>query len=102
MEVKSTTLPTPDGAVAFPDSVTERGQKHLRELMAASKRGHRAVMLFVVNRPDGEFFRPAKEKDPEYARLLKLASRKGVEILCYRVRIRPPEARLGPPVEIRI
>lgn len=102
VEVKNTTLPTKDGAVAFPDSVTERGQKHLRELMAAAKRGHRAVMLFVVNRPDGDFFRVAKEIDPDYDRLLRLASRKGVEILCFRVRIDPPEATLGDPVQIKL
>lgn len=102
VEVKNTTLPTKDGAVAFPDAVTERGQKHLRELIAAVRRGHRAVMLFVVNRPDGDFFRVAKEIDPEYHRLLRLAVRRGVEVLCYRVRIEPPEATLGEPVEVRL
>jgi sugar fermentation stimulation protein A len=102
VEVKNTTLPTADGAVAFPDSVTERGQKHLRELMAAARRGNRAVMLFVVNRPDGVFFRPAKEKDPEYARLLRLAVRRGVEVFVRRVRIEPPEAVLCEPVEFRL
>jgi len=100
VEVKNTTLPTKDGAVAFPDSITERGQKHLRELMASVRRGNRAVMLFVVNRPDGAFFRPAKEKDPEYDRLLRLAARRGVEVLVRRVFIEPPEATLGEPVEI--
>lgn len=102
VEVKNTTYPTKDGAVGFPDSVTERGQKHLRELMAAVRRGQRAVMLFAVNRPDGAFFRPAKEKDPEYARLLRLAARRGVEILAWRVRITPPEATLAEPLEIRL
>jgi sugar fermentation stimulation protein A len=102
VEVKNTTLPTKDGAVAFPDSVTERGQKHLRELMAAVRRGNRAAMLFVVNRPDGNFFRAAKEKDPEYARLLNLAIRRGVEVLVRRVRIEPPEAVLAEPLEIRL
>lgn len=102
VEVKNTTFPTKDGAVGFPDSVTERGQKHLRELMAAVRRGHRAVMLFAVNRPEGAFFRPAKEKDPEYARLLRLAARRGVEVLAWRVRIDPPEATLAGPVEIRL
>jgi sugar fermentation stimulation protein A len=102
VEVKNTTFPTVEGAVGFPDSVTERGQKHLRELMAALKRGHRAVMLFAVNRPEGTFFRPAKEKDPEYARLLKLASRRGVEILARRIRIDPPDAVLDEPLEVRL
>jgi sugar fermentation stimulation protein A len=102
VEVKNTTLPTADGAVAFPDSVTERGQKHLRELMAAVRRGKRAVMLFVVNRPDGDFFRVAKEIDPEYDQLLRLAVRRGVEVLCFRVRIKPPVATLAEPLPMAL
>ncbi len=102
VEVKNTTLPMEGGAIAFPDAVTERGQKHLRELSRMVRQGHCAVMLYVVNRPDGEFFRPAKEKDPEYARLLRRAVKSGVEILVRRVSIDPPQAFLSDPLPIRI
>ncbi|MDP8256731.1 MAG: DNA/RNA nuclease SfsA [Candidatus Alcyoniella australis] len=102
VEVKNTTLPMPQGAIAFPDSSTERGRKHLRELILARQRGIRAVMLYVVNRPDGEFFRAAHEKDPQYADLLCQALQSGVEALAYRTLIQPPAVRLDRPIPIKI
>ena len=53
-----------DGCYAFPDAVTERGRKHLGELVNVVKAGHRAAMLYVIPRSDGHSFRPAHEIDP--------------------------------------
>jgi sugar fermentation stimulation protein A len=89
VEVKNVTLLGTDGSSAFPDAVTERGLKHLRDLEGVVRRGSRGVMLFVVQRGDGTFFRPAWEIDPEYARALRRAVRRGVEVLAYRAAITP-------------
>ena len=86
VEVKSVTLKL-DGVAQFPDAVSERGQKHLKELMELKKSGHRAVMLFLVQREDVDSFRPAKSYDPKYAALLEEAVDSGVEILIYQCRI---------------
>jgi sugar fermentation stimulation protein A len=100
VEVKNTTWPSPDRGVGFPDAVTERGLKHLRALSRTASEGSRAIVFFLVNREDGSFFRPAREKDPAFAAALRRASRRGVEILAYRTRFRIPEAEVGEPVRI--
>lgn len=98
VEVKNTTWPTPDGGVGFPDSVTERGLKHLKELRKVVKAGGRAVMFFLVNREGGSFFRAAHEKDPAYARALVGAVRDGVEVVARRTRFSLPDLDVGEPV----
>ena len=65
----------------FPDAVTERGQKHLEELTQLKKLGHRAIMLYIVQREDVARMRPAIEIDKKYAELLTLAHQSGVEII---------------------
>jgi len=102
VEVKNTTWPGPEGAIAFPDAVTERGLKHLRELQRVVREGRRGVVLFAANREWGDHFRGCRERDPEYASALKRARRAGVELLCYRVRITPPDAILDRPVPVRL
>lgn len=87
VEIKNITLA--DGAVArFPDAVTTRGQKHLRELMKVVAQGDRAILLFFVGRADCEAVGPADAIDPEYGRLLRKAIEAGVEVLPYRARFR--------------
>ncbi len=86
VEVKSVTLKL-DGVAQFPDAVSERGQKHLRELMELKKKGHRAVIFFLVQREDVESMRPASSIDPKYAQLLKEATTCGVEILVYQCKM---------------
>lgn len=94
VEVKNVTLI--DGDVArFPDSVTERGQKHLRELMAMVESGARSVNLFVVQRADARAVAPADAIDPAYGRLLRLAVEAGVELLAYQARVTPAEIVLS-------
>ncbi|MEW6777947.1 MAG: DNA/RNA nuclease SfsA [Bdellovibrionota bacterium] len=94
VEVKNTTLAMPGGIVRFPDAVTERGQKHLEELMAAARKGDQAVIFFFVNRSDCDRMGPADHIDPEYGKLLRRAADSGVELLAYRAKVSPKETRL--------
>ncbi len=82
VEVKNVTLRVGDEA-QFPDAVTARGAKHLRELMDMVTEGHRAVMFYLVQRGDCAGFAPAEHIDPVYAAGLREAAEKGVELLCY-------------------
>jgi sugar fermentation stimulation protein A len=93
VEVKNVTLVEGNMAL-FPDAVTTRGQKHLRELMEVVRKGHRGVIFFVVQRGDGEAVAPADAIDPEYGRLLRLAAANGVEVLAYRASVSPDEVML--------
>jgi sugar fermentation stimulation protein A len=72
---------------AFPDSVTERGQKHIRELMALKEKGHRVILFFLLMREGGETVTTAKEIDPEYDRLLRDAVKKGLEVFVYAIKV---------------
>jgi sugar fermentation stimulation protein A len=101
VEVKNTTLRRGDG-ILFPDAVTERGRKHLEELMEVVKAGHRAVMLFLVNRPDGKYFAPADDIDPKYGEVLRVAHKAGVEIIAIRSKSTTHEMEIGELVPIKI
>ncbi len=79
VEVKNTTLVQADTAL-FPDAVTERGQKHLEELMHVVELGMRSAMVFCVQRDGCDALRPADHIDPSYGRLLRQAARAGVEL----------------------
>jgi len=95
VEVKSVTLGFDDTAVAaFPDAVTTRGARHLRELAALARDGVRAVQLYCVNLTGIEAVRPASEIDPLYAAALRDAVAAGVEVLAYGVEIAQEEIRL--------
>jgi sugar fermentation stimulation protein A len=89
VEVKNVTLVEDDRFYYFPDSVTERGRKHLYELMEMVKEGHRAVMFYVIQRSDGSIFKPAAHIDPAYTESLKEVYAKGVEILVYQAEVKP-------------
>jgi sugar fermentation stimulation protein A len=86
VEVKNVTLVI-DGAAAFPDAVSERATKHLKELIRLRRKGHRAVIVFVIQRGDCDIFRPADEIDPLYGRWLRRAAKAGVELLPYRAKV---------------
>ncbi len=88
VEVKSVTLGFADTTTAaFPDAVTQRGAKHLRELAGLCRQGIRAVQLYCVNLQGVEAVRPAEEIDPGYAAALRAAVAAGVEVLAYGVQI---------------
>jgi sugar fermentation stimulation protein A len=88
VEVKNVSLKEENYAL-FPDAVTTRGQKHLKTLMEVKAFGIRAVMLYIVQRTDVEVFAPAREIDPEYAKVLKQAVNAGVEVIVMQVEVTP-------------
>lgn len=83
VEVKSVTL-IKDGVAQFPDAPTERGRKHLEELISLKKEGIRAVVFFLIEHPNGNSFRPNWENDAKFSQTLKKAYAEGVEILVYK------------------
>jgi sugar fermentation stimulation protein A len=86
IEVKNTTLKEGPWAL-FPDAVTERGTKHLRELQAMVREGHRAAIALFVHRTDVDRFDAAREIDPTYAAELERAAKTGVAVLPLAVRL---------------
>ncbi len=103
VEVKSVTW-VEDGVALFPDGVTSRGRRHLKELAALVRLGHQAWQVFVVQRPDGEVLRPAAQVDPAYARELAAAQGAGVKVLVFREKVAPPEITLAEtlPFDLRL
>lgn len=87
VEVKNVTAAVRNGVAVFPDAVTLRGQKHLRELMSVAAQGKRAVLLFCVQRGDVQEVRPADAIDPAYGLLLRRALAEGVQALAYGARV---------------
>lgn len=91
VEIKNVHLSRRHGLAEFPDSVTERGVKHLAELSAMVAAGHRAVMLYLIQRADAERFAFASDIDPRYAAAFEAARAAGVEAIAYRCRLAPDE-----------
>ncbi len=93
VEVKNVTL-VEDNIAYFPDAVTKRGSKHLRELQTMVEQGKRAIIFYCVQRNDVEEVRPADKIDPEYGQLLRTAINSGVEAIAYSAKISPVEIEL--------
>ncbi len=87
VEVKNVTAAVDSGIALFPDAVTARGTKHLRELMTMTDQGSRAVVLFCVQREDVTEVRPADAIDPAYGEALRTAIAQGVEALAWQARV---------------
>ena len=101
VEVKNVTLAV-DGVAAFPDAVSERGTKHLKELIWLRRKGHRAALVFVIQRNDCTVFRPADEIDAVYGRWLRRAVKARVETLPYMAYVTPKEIILKERLPIRL
>ena len=86
IEIKNCTLVT-DGVARFPDAVTVRGQKHLKELHRLAVAGNRCVMFYFIQRMDAGVFKPADHIDAAYGKALRQAVDNGVEVLVYDVHI---------------
>lgn len=97
VEVKNVTLKE-EAEARFPDAVTSRGTKHLKELTDMVAEGHRAVMVYLVQRGDCDHFRPAADIDPVYADALKAAHEAGVEVLCYQCTLSPTAIEVTAPM----
>lgn len=88
IEAKNVTL-VEDDVAYFPDAVTQRGQKHLRELIDLSRRGSRAACFYLVQRPDAGCFAPADFIDTQFAELFSQALDAGVEVWPYQASVSP-------------
>ncbi|MDH7477619.1 MAG: DNA/RNA nuclease SfsA [Candidatus Bathyarchaeota archaeon] len=82
LEVKSCTL-VRDGIAMFPDAKTERGKRHVMELLKAKREGYRACILFIIQRTDAHSFSPADDVDKEFGEALRQAFNGGVEVYAY-------------------
>lgn len=106
VEIKNVHLARPDGsqpgAAEFPDSVTSRGAKHLVELSDMVADGHRAVMMYCVQRMDCDRFVTAPDLDPAYDAALRTAISAGVEVLCWDCTITPEAITLRKPLPIAL
>ncbi len=100
VEIKNVTTCDEAGYGYFPDAVSARASKHLRELMTVVAQGGRAVIFFCVQRGDVQAVRPADEIDPLYGKTLREALAAGVEALAYRTRVTPEEIVLETPLSV--
>ena len=83
IEVKNVTLSRTKNLAEFPDAVTERGLKHIKELIIAKEKGFDAYLAFVIQREDCKKFKIADDIDPEYKKLLTLGLKNNLKVICY-------------------
>ena len=100
VEVKNVHLVRRPGLAEFPDSVTARGAKHLGELAGMVAAGHRAIMLYVLQRDDADRFALAEDLDPAYASAWRAAEAAGVERIALGCAVSPGGIRLDRTVSI--
>ena len=91
LEVKNVTLLREDNIAEFPDAVTSRGTKHLRELINAKKKGYESYILYLIQRIDCKFFKIAKDIDEKYKNTFDEALNSGVKMLCYDCKLNNEE-----------
>ena len=101
VEVKGVTLEE-NGNALFPDAPTERGVRHLHELMRAVEEGHRATAFFVIQMADVLDFAPNDTTHPAFGEALREAARRGVEVAAYTCRVTPETVTLDAPVPVRL
>ena len=99
LEVKGCTLEF-DGHCFFPDAPTERGVKHLEELMKAKESGYKAAVLILIQMEEAIDFAPNDETHPAFGDTLRLAANRGVEILCFNCRVTPDSLELKDKVKV--
>ena len=95
LEVKNVTLLRENEAAEFPDAITSRGTKHLKELIHAKKKGYQSCILFLIQRSDCETFKIAKDIDKEYMSIFIEALKSNVKILCYDCKLTNKEIKLN-------
>jgi sugar fermentation stimulation protein A len=99
IEAKSVTS-VKDGVALFPDAPTQRGRRHLGELARARAEGHRAAVVFVVQRDDAICFSPHDGADPAFGQALREAAQAGVEVYAYKCRVSEGEIALNAPLPV--
>jgi sugar fermentation stimulation protein A len=100
VEIKNVHMMRKHGLAEFPDCVTERGVKHLAELTDMVRQGHRAVMVYLVQRADARRFAFAQDLDPSYAAAFRTAHAAGVEAIALRCRLSPEQIVVGREIPI--
>ena len=91
LEVKNVTLVRQNGVAEFPDAVTARGKKHLKELINAKKKGYESYILYLIQRSDCKLFKIANDIDEEYKNTFDEALNLGVKMLCYDCKLSSEE-----------
>jgi len=94
VEVKNVTYGDDNGQGLFPDAVSDRGRKHLRELVQMVREGNRAVLLYCVQHTGIDCVKPAADIDPAYAAEIAVAIKAGVEVIAYKARLSAREIKL--------
>ncbi len=102
VEVKNVTLSRQKGLAEFPDAVTSRGLKHIKELINANKKGYDIFILYVIQRDDCNKFTLAKDIDPEYCELLSKAVKKNLKVICYDCKFSTKGIKLNREIEFKI
>ena len=102
IEVKNVTLSREKNVAEFPDAVTSRGLKHVKELLKAKQKGFEIYLLFVIQRNDCSIFQLAKDIDPKYCELLIKAVKKNLKILCYDCKFSPKGIKLNREIKFKI
>ena len=101
IEVKGVTLEE-NGVVLFPDAPTERGIKHLNELITAKNHGYDAYVVFVVQMENVKYFTPNSKTHKAFAQALSNAKNNGVNVLCYDCKVTETTLDINNPVEVKI
>lgn len=99
VEVKGVTLEQ-DNVVKFPDAPTERGAKHLNELVEAVRDGYKAYILFVIQMENVHYFTPNETTDIKFAEALRNAAKSGVNVLAIDCKVTPDSITAGKPVRV--
>ena len=102
IEVKNVTLVRNRNLAEFPDAITSRGKKHLKELIKATYLGYKSYMLYVIQREDCNSFAIAKDIDPEYLEILSTSIKKKVKILCYDCKFSSKGIKLNKKIKLQI
>ncbi len=102
IEVKNVTLSRKKGIAEFPDAITARGLKHIKELIKAKQKGYKIYMLYLIQRNDCNFFKIARDIDPEYSDSLSKAVKKKLNVLCFDCKFSPKGIKLNQKVNFKI
>ncbi len=102
IEVKNVTLSRKKSLAEFPDAITSRGLKHIKELLNARRKGYETYLLYLIQREDCNKFKLAKDIDPEYSKLLEKAVKKKLKILCYDCKFSSKGIKLNRKIQVLI
>ena len=95
LEIKNVTLSREKRIAEFPDAITSRGTRHLKELVAAKRKGFKSYLLYLIQREDCNLFKIASDVDKEYKLAFDEALKSGVKILCYDCKLNTKEIKLN-------